>query len=469
MGTLTNAISLRGLTNAGTTAAVNNTGTITLLTNSGTITTLTNSGTIGSVANSGTIGTLNLLGGSTVTSGIHNTGTINVLNLTVTGVTCSNYDLVVPGITGNQPLTVNFLGLPTDDHSVSVTNNGRRASVDVSGFGANNDAIRHVSNSVAHLANTNGVIQAIGAKAAKHAAEPYTLTTDLCADGAPAPADQIGNSDLWIRGFMGRNKVDASASSVDYINTYSGGAVGYERDWSDDLRAGAFLGAGKMKNSLGSSLGSTDSNLLFAGAFATKTWGTSFAKVGLTGGRGNNTSKRNIAGTTPETATADYHSWYVSPEVNVGKVYLLGQHLGGDISVTPVASVRYVYANQGGYTETGATNNLTMNSSHSTTFEERVELKLSYETKAFTGYDVKLNASVGGIGQQNNGGAMSGTLLGSPLSFATPGQSNTTGFVGGLGFEVNRGRYTFTASGDYVRLSGGNADLSANVVLHMKF
>ena len=469
VGTLTNAISLRGLTNAGTTAAVNNTGTITLLTNSGTITTLTNSGTIGSVANSGTIGTLNLLGGSTVTSGINNTGTINVLNLTVTGVTCSNYDLVVPGITGNQPLTVNFLGLPTDDHSVSVTNNGRRASVDVSGFGANNDAIRHVSNSVANLANTNGAIQAIGAKAAKHAAEPYTLTTDLCADGAPAPADQIGNSDLWIRGFMGRNKVDATASSVDYINTYSGGAVGYERDWSDDLRAGAFLGAGKMKNSLGSSLGSTDSNLLFAGAFATKTWGTSFAKVGLTGGRGNNTSKRNIAGATPETATADYHSWYVSPEVNVGKVYPLGQHLGGDISVTPVASVRYVYANQGGYTETGATNNLTMNSSHSTTFEERVELKLSYETKALTGYDVKLNASVGGIGQQNNGDAMSGTLLGSPLSFATPGQSNTTGFVGGLGFEVNRGRYTFTASGDYVRLSGGNADLSANVVLHMKF
>ena len=85
-------------------------------------------------------------------------------------------------------------------------------------------------------------------------------------------------------------------------------------------------------------------------------------------------------------------------------------------------------------------------------------------------FGVSLGCSgVGGIGQQNNGGAMSGTLLGAPLSFATPGDDNTTGFVGGLGFEINRGKYTFTASGDYVRLSGGNADLSANVVFSVKF
>ena len=389
--------------------------------------------------------------------------------MTITGVTCGNYDVSVPGITGNQPITVNISGLPTDGHSYSVTRNGRRASVDTSGFGANTNAIRHVSNSVGRLANTNGVIQSIGAKVAKHNADPYAMTSDLCADGAPAQPGQIGNSDFWIRGFMGRNRVDATASSADYINTYSGGAVGIERDWSENTRAGAFIGAGITDNSLGGGLGGSEADLLFAGAYATKTWGTVFAKVGLTGGRGNNTGTRNIAAATPETATADYNSWYASPEVSVGKVYDLGQHLGGSFSVTPVLSVRYVYASQDGYTETGATNNLTMNSSSSTTVEERAELKFSYVTKAFGDYGVKINASVGGIGQQNNGGAMSGTLLGAPLSFATPGDDNTTGFVGGLGFEINRGKYTFTASGDYVRLSGGNADLSANVVFSVKF
>lgn len=460
VGTFTNSVSLNSLTNAGT---------ITTLSNSSTIGTLTNSGTIGTITNTGTIGTLNLLGGSTVTSGISNPGTINVLNLTVTGVTCGNYDIEVPGITGNQPLTVNFIGLPTDGHTHGVTRNGRRASVDVSGFGANTDAIRHVSNSVARLANTNGVIQSIGAKAAKHAAAPYAMTSDLCADGAPAPADQVGNSDFWIRGFMGRNQVDASASSVDYVNTYSGGAVGIERDWADDVRAGAFIGAGNMKNSLGSGLGGSDADLIFLGTHATKTWGTVFAKVGLTGGSGKNTGTRNIAGATPEVATAKYGSWYLSPEATVGRVYDLGQHLGGSFSVTPQLSARYVYAKQDAYTETGATNNLTMNSSSSTTLEERAELKFSYATRAFNDTGVKLNASVGGIAQQNNGVVMSGTLLGAPLSFASPGSDKNTGFVGGIGFEINRGKYTFTASGDYVRLSGGNADLSANVILSVKF
>ena len=476
--------SIQSITNSGTiigsTTAISNSGSITTLTNSntgviaginnsGTIATLTNSGTIGTITNSGTIGTLTLANGSTITGGINNSGTINILNLTITGVTCGNYDVAIPSITGNQPNTVNVSGLPTDGHSFSVTGNGRKASVDVSGFGANANAVRQVSNSVAHLTNTNSLVQSIGAKASKHAADPYAMTSDLCADGTPTPAAQIGNSDFWVRGFTGRNNVDASSTSSNYINTYSGGAVGVDRDWSEDVRGGVFIGAGTMKNSLGGGLGGTDTNLLFAGTYATKTWGTTFAKVGLTGGRGSNTGTRNIAGSTPETATADYKSWYVSPEVSVGRVYALGQYLGGEVSVTPVLSARYVYASQDGYTETGATSNLTMGSSSSTTVEERAELKFSYTTKAFSDYGLKLNASIGGIGQQNSGGAQNGTLLGTPLSFATPGQTNTTGFVGGLGFEVNRGRYTFSASGDYVRLSGGNADLSANVVFSVKF
>lgn len=457
-----------GITNSGVITSITNASSINNITNSGTITTLTNSGTIGTVTNTGTIGTLNLLASSTVTGVISNPGAINVLNVTVQGISSRNYDVIIPSITGNAPVIINIIGLPSEDHSTVTTGGGHHVSVDRTAFGANANAVRQVSNSVSRLANTNSLIESIGAKASKHANSPYMLTSDLCADGAVAPA-QVGNSDFWVRGFTGRNNVDASSTSNDYINTYSGGAVGVDRDWSEDVRGGVFIGAGTMKNSLGGGLGGTDTNLLFAGTYATKTWGTTFAKVGLTGGRGSNTGTRNIAGSTPETATADYKSWYVSPEVSVGRVYALGQYLGGEVSVTPVLSARYVYASQDGYTETGATSNLTMGSSSSTTVEERAELKFSYTTKAFSDYGLKLNASIGGIGQQNSGGAQNGTLLGTPLSFATPGQTNTTGFVGGLGFEINRGRYTFSASGDYVRLSGGNADLSANVVFSVKF
>ena len=435
-----------------------------VINNSGTIT-----GVSGGIVNNNVITTINLLNGSVINGGISNSGTIGTLNVYHT-VTNANFDSTfsVPTISGNQPGTTNIF-VTTPANSKFVTVGGRTVGIDTSGFGANGQAIRQVTGSISRLANTNGLIQSIGAKIASQNADPYAMTSDLCADGAPAPSGQTGNSDFWIRGFTGRNKVDATAGSVDYINTYSGGAVGIERDWSEGLRAGAFIGAGSTDNNLGGGLGGSAADLIFMGGYVTKVTGTLFAKVGLTGGRGNNTSTRNIAAGTPQTALADYDSWYLSPEASVGKVYDLGQRLGGTFTMTPVLTVRYVYAHQDGYTETGATNNLTMNDSHSTTVEERAELKFSYATETFGDYRVKLNASVGGLSQQNGGGAMSGALLGAPLSFATPGNQNFTGFVGGLGFEISRGKYTFTAYGDYVRLDGGNTDISANAVFSVKF
>lgn len=491
-GVLLNGATVTTFTNSGIITASSSVsvsgpiGVTGIFVNGGTITTLNNSGTIsayytgggggfGGAAsyaiynNGGTIGTLNILDGSSIVGGFQNNGTIGTLNVYHT-VTNANFDSTfsVPTISGNQPGTTNIY-VTTPAHCQYVTVGGRTVGVDTSGFGANGQSIRQVTGSISRLANTNGLIQSIGAKIAMQNADPYATTSDLCADGAPAPAGKVGNSDFWIRGFTGRNKVDATAGSVDYINTYSGGAVGIERDWSEGVRAGAFIGAGATDNNLGGGLGGSAADLIFMGGYATKVMGTFFAKVGLTGGRGNNTGTRNIAAATPETALADYDSWYLSPEVSVGKVYDLGQRLGGTFTMTPVLTVRYVYAHQDGYTETGATNNLTMNDSHSTTVEERAELKFTYATEAFGDYRMKLNASVGGLGQQNGGGAMSGALLGAPLSFATPGNQNFTGFVGGLGFEISRGKYTFTAYGDYVRLDGGNTDISANAVFSVKF
>jgi hypothetical protein len=452
-----------GTLSGGSYYAIMNSGTI------GTLTLAAGSHTNGGIINDGTIGTLNIIPGSTITGDIVNNGTITTLNVTATAAS-ANFDLSNAGvnITINQPLNTNY-SLTAPSSSAYVSAGGHAAGVDKTAFGASVSSIRQVSSSIARLANTSGLIESIGAKAAKHAADPYTMTSDLCADGAPAPAVQTGNSDFWIRGFSGRNNVDASAASVAYVNSYAGGAIGFEKNWLNDVRAGAFIGTGKMSIGLDAGLGGTDSNLFFLGTYATKAWGNSFAKIGLTGGHGNNTSTRIIAAATTETATGDYGSWYVSPEIDAGHVYDLGRHLGGDCSLTPVLSARYVYATQSGYTETGATNNLTVDRSHSSTFEERAELQFGYATRTENGYGVKLNASVGGIAQQNNGSTTNGTLLGSPLSFATPGQDNSTGFVGGIGFEVSHGKYTFTASSDYVRLSGGNADLSANVVFSVKF
>ncbi|MEI7652477.1 MAG: hypothetical protein WCJ96_10780, partial [Verrucomicrobiota bacterium] len=247
-GTINNSGSITGTTSG----IYNDSGcTITAITNSGII-----SGGTHAIENYGTIGTLTVLAGAQFNGGILNSGTIGTLNVSVVA-TCANFDATggsAPVITGNQPLTTNqTISAPANSTYVNV--GGHVAGVDTSAFGANTNAIRQVSNSVARLADTNGLIQSIGAKASKQANSPYAMTSDLCADGTPTPAAQIGNSDFWVRGFTGRNNVDASASSVNYINSYSGGAVGVDRDWSEDVRGGVFIGAGTMKNSLGGGLG----------------------------------------------------------------------------------------------------------------------------------------------------------------------------------------------------------------------
>lgn len=151
---------------------------------------------------------------------------------------------------------------------------------------------------------------------------------------------------------------------VGFRNTYYGGAIGVDWPVDANLRYGAFLGGVSGASKLAIDYGDTDSQMAFMGAYARYTLNASFVKVGLQAGYGSNSSNRltnnNLLDSGVETATANYNTWYVSPEVSVGHVFALARFLDGDVSLTPTAQLRYLYGSFGRYSETGGTDNLRM-------------------------------------------------------------------------------------------------------------
>jgi hypothetical protein len=441
--------------------------------NQGNIVTLTlaaGSQLTGGIYNSGNITTLTIESGAHISGAIQNDGTIGTLNAAIT-TALGNFDLTASsaGILGNAPAVMHLtVTAPSNVHIVNATNHA--VGIDRTAATATSTLTKSYSNAISRLISSDriasGIMDSIASKTTKAAAIADGLTSDLCIDGTPIspPAD---GREFWIRGFQGRNSADATGLSTGYLNTYYGGAVGVERDFAGDLRGGAFIGTGKAETTIDGGLGGSSSTLIFGGAFATRTWGTNFLKAAVTGGHGSNKGTRIIGGGA-ETALADYGSWYVSPELTAGRVFDVSSALGTGFTLTPVLSLRYIYGAQSAYTETGATSPLSIAKHSSSTTEERLELKLGHAT-SLKGCEVRASLSVGAIAQQNSDGNVSGTVLGTPINYAVPGKNNDAGFVAGLSAEISRGRYSFSLSGDYVKLSGGNADLSTNAVFRVRF
>lgn len=185
----------------------------------------------------------------------------------------------------------------------------------------------------------------------------------------------------WVSGFGSFADYDGSAATLDHSFDHSGVAAGYDWQPSSDLTLGVMAGYG---------MGSFDTDSRFANAFDNSADGVFAAFYGrrdmthglfvdfaLSGGLLSHSDNRfvndNLAPLGVSSASADYTSWWLSPEMTLGMDF--DDVMGSDWRFTPSAGVRYAMQSLDGYTETGpSAANATVSARDVALLETRLEL-----------------------------------------------------------------------------------------------
>ncbi len=483
--TVTNSGTITG-TNYGIEAAngsVTNTGTISGRTGvralAGTGLSLTNAGNI-----TGTNGTaidfstssndtLTLLPGSRIVGAIK-LGSGDAVTMTAGGDTSS-----LTTFTPNGAYTLNVNG--SAPYAIS---GNQVAIVDPTGFAGSDRGIMDFTRAVSGLLDERGDETQASAGAIAYAADSGLAAQldDVFAQfsgGAKSDATMFRNASVvtadgggvWAKGFGGRRVQQADGPTLRSVTGFYGGAIGMDRMVRSDLRLGIYAGAGTTRQSIDANSGSTDSDIVFGGVYGRWSLGAGFFNAALSGGVSRNAITRNIADNLSaggmQTATADTTGWYVSPELTYG--YRIP--LGGNLTLTPAAHLRYVAAGLGAYTETGSSSNLTVGVRTMQDLEERSELKLT-QTHAFASTaQLRTSVHAGVLGLQRLGGTnVSAVLLGQDLTFAAPGQSSVVGIYAGAGFDLRvAARASLFAAMEYSALSDSSSVLAGKGGLRFVF
>ncbi|MHB0768201.1 autotransporter outer membrane beta-barrel domain-containing protein [Bradyrhizobium sp. 5.13L] len=332
---------------------------------------------------------------------------------------------------------------------------------DLSSFGAQNRAIMDITGWIGSVLPDAPVFApgagAANAFAATEPASPFDAFDSfpsVALGYAPAPAFKAastnygGGNAVWAKAFGGQRLQDNNGALIGGTTTGYGGAVGYERLISPDLRLGVLAGGSTNKTNLHFNAGNTGTDTVFGGAYSRKTWGGTFLDLSVIGGSLDNSSLRNIGGGLAfATATASYGGWFVNPAMMFGRRLDVD---GRGFTITPAVKVRYVAAHFGGYAETGAgAANVSVAGRDFQAWEERAELTFANTRMLANGHRVTARVSAGALAQQRSaGGLVNVVLLGQNFVAATPERSSVAGGYSSAGLDWQMGPVTLFAHGE---------------------
>ncbi len=240
--------------------------------------------------------------------------------------------------------------------------------------------------------------------------------------GPASPPDGAG---VWAQAFGGHRNEDANGATVGSDHNFYGGIAGIDGWLMPGLRVGAFGGGARSKMEVDFDAQDIDADSYFGGGYASLRQNGFFAHLMVTAGETAYDSTRQVANNVAaggiEIATANYDGTFVSPELTVGSTLVVG-----GLTVEPSARVRYAQLWLDGYSETGASDNLSIGDRDVSLWQGRVQLAMPFTSEAGT-----FAPRIGVEAWTSNNDDVSAVLLGQAISFSPGGDDEeVTGFVG---------------------------------------
>ncbi len=248
-------------------------------------------------------------------------------------------------------------------------------------------------------------------------------------DGAPQSNERNG---VWISPFGGGRGYFQGTPSLDATLGFAGITAGIDRQATDRLRIGMFGAGAASRLQVDQDSQRIDTTIGAGGAYAY--WGadnyflTGVLSAGLAQNNSHRTVLNNLAPNGIEDATADFGSWYVTPELRAGS----RRSLSKQVDVVPTARISYTSGWLDGYKESGSSANLTVDGRDVEILESGVTLPFVY-TPA-TAPQLRLEAHADLFGRVLLGGEGTDvSLLGQNLNIQSSG-NNLIGGGGGAAF-----------------------------------
>jgi hypothetical protein len=269
----------------------------------------------------------------------------------------------------------------------------------------------------------------------------------------------------WMAGFAGHQDVESNSIHADMDHDFSGVMLGLENA-SDNHKHGLFAGYGRSEVDIEDNAGSTDTASFFAGGYLKKDYGSHSIHLGLIAGSADQDLKRNVTGTTPETAKGNADGWFISPSVT----------LAAPVNWAPVPLVASARASYTGlflddYTEKDTAYPLDVSDRHLHLLNARLQLASS-DVYAHTDGSHSLLEIRAGLDAQSDldSDDVSAVVGGESINFSASIDDEVSGFLGASINHVSTDkRFIFGAFGEAQFSDDGDRKMVGGLRMRLKF
>ncbi|CAN7369394.1 autotransporter outer membrane beta-barrel domain-containing protein [Devosia sp. LjRoot16] len=368
--------------------------------------------------------------------------------------------LDVSGFKGSTILTVADLEtVLTGDRLVNqqlTSGTGTISIIDGTGItGGGTTVMREVAGAIGREitgalgARTGGAasVEPMGYAPARPVGAAEAATGELVAASAP---------EVWGKVFG-----SVANSTNDYSNVLGGIVAGSHTAIDANTRLGGVVSvSGSRFTTVGGQ--TIASGIGAAGLYGSTDLGDVTLSYSVLGGVAANHSDRTVTTMVTETASADYASWFLSPELGLS----IPVPLLDGIETATGFKLRYVGGEVGSYTETGSSQNLSVGTAAVNLLDARMELTATTQVASNDYGEATLSTTAGLLAQQNFGASVA--IAGFP--FATTPDSFAYGAYGDITLDSPIGPAARASASAGLELrSDGVTSASANLGMSAAF